>query len=181
MAYFQHLPKVQYNNKQSVYLLAKAKIVQEVFQKYGAFYPYIVKEGYTPQLVAYEEYGSPTYDWIVMFSNDVIDPYYDWPLTDAQFNASMQKKYNKNVQLLKNDIQHYVYTGITNDSQSTIDRKSWTMTSETYNQLSVSNKAGWTPVYVYDYEYQLNENKRKIQLIDSGYISQISEELRDVF
>jgi len=181
MAYFDYLPKVQYNNKQSVYLLAKAKIIQNVFEKFGTFYPYIVRQNDTPQLVAYREYGSAEYDWVVMFSNDTIDPYYDWPLTDVQFNAYMEKKYNKNVQLTKSDIQHYIYTGIGGDSQAKINRKSWGMSSETYNQLSSEDRSGWTSVSVYDYEQEKNENKRKIQLLQANYLPQIVTELRNIF
>ena len=181
MAYFEYLPKVQYNNKQSVYFLAKAKIIQNVFEKYGVFYPYIIRQNETPQIIAYNNYGSPEYDWVVMFSNDTIDPYYDWPLSDTDFNAYMEKRYNKRVPLTKADIKHYKYTGLGSDSQSTINRKSWVMSQETYNQLSAEEQSGWTSVSVYDYEQEKNEEKRKIQLLQANYLPQIVSELRDVF
>lgn len=37
---------------------------------------------------------------------------------------------------------------------------------------------GWIPLRIYDYEFQLNENKREIKLVDSRYVAQIEKELR---
>jgi hypothetical protein len=36
---------------------------------------------------------------------------------------------------------------------------------------------GWIPVRVYEYEQQLNENKREIKLIDRQYRDQIDSEI----
>lgn len=37
---------------------------------------------------------------------------------------------------------------------------------------------GWKPVRVYEYEYQLNENKREIKLVDRNYLEQVDREFR---
>ena len=37
----------------------------------------------------------------------------------------------------------------------------------------------WTAYRVYDYERDLNENKRSINLIDRNYVSQIEKEIQD--
>jgi hypothetical protein len=37
---------------------------------------------------------------------------------------------------------------------------------------------GWIPLRIYDYERQLNENKREIKLVDVRYAGQIEKELR---
>lgn len=39
---------------------------------------------------------------------------------------------------------------------------------------------GWLPLRVYDYEFQLNENKREIRLVDRKYVSQIEKEFRKI-
>lgn len=38
--------------------------------------------------------------------------------------------------------------------------------------------SGWIPLRIYDYEKQLNENKREIRLVDVRYVSQIEKEFR---
>lgn len=37
---------------------------------------------------------------------------------------------------------------------------------------------GYTPVRIYDYEHQLNENKREILVVDNRYFTQINDEFR---
>ena len=37
---------------------------------------------------------------------------------------------------------------------------------------------GWNPVRVYEYEYQINENKREIKLVDRNYLEQVDREFR---
>lgn len=181
MSYFNHLPQFQYNDKKSLYLLAKAKIIKDIFDKIDTFYPYVINEGETPQLVAFKEYGSAQYDWVVMFSNDIIDPYYDWPLTTAQFYSFLRKKYDKSPELTKGDIVHYKYTGVGGDSDSDIERKSWVMSVSTYTQSSPSERSGWEPVYVFDYELEKNEEKRKIQLLQPTYLTKIENNIQRIF
>ena len=36
----------------------------------------------------------------------------------------------------------------------------------------------WTPTRIYDYEYQLNENKRNILLIDKQYLPIVEKDLK---
>lgn len=36
----------------------------------------------------------------------------------------------------------------------------------------------WKPIRIYDYEKQINENKRELVLIDKGYRNQIVEEFK---
>jgi hypothetical protein len=37
----------------------------------------------------------------------------------------------------------------------------------------------WKPYRIYDLEYDLNENKRNILLVDKKYLSQIEDELKN--
>ena len=55
--------------------------------------PYTIKEGYKPEDVAYAYYGSTDYTWLVMMSNNIIDPYHQWPMAEADFNAYITDKY----------------------------------------------------------------------------------------
>jgi hypothetical protein len=47
--------------------------------------------------------------------------------------------------------------------------------------LSADEIAGWTPISVYDYENELNDAKRSIQLLSVNYLSQIENELAEIF
>lgn len=179
MAYFENFPKINYFSKESRNIINKAAIIAEVLSKTDGFYPYIIKDYERPDIIAFQEYNDENLDWIVYFSNGIVDPYYDWPLFPESFNSYLEKKYNKTIYELQSQISHYKYTGITNDSAEDIARKSWIMSTTTH--ALIGDTSGWTPVYVYDYEEELNEAKRSIRLINKSFVPQIKRELRDIF
>jgi len=179
MAYFKNFPKISYNGITARNLLLKSAIVAEVFAKKNAFYPYIVQDAYRPDMVAGEVYGSPFYDWVVYFSNSIVDPYYDWPLSSNDLDLFMQKKYGKTKYELMNTISYYEYTGITSDSIEDVARKSWKMSPDTH--AMIDNTAGWSAVTIYDEEVRVNDSKRSIQLLSPIYLGQIETELGSIF
>ena len=181
MSYFSYIPKTTYNGVSVKNVILKAKIIKDVFDKKMAFYPYVIKQGYRPDMVANEVYNDPYLDWVVYFSNTIVDPYYEWPLEDNDFVKYIEKKYSKNVYELQSDIYHYMYQGLTNESEEDIARKNWYMTVETHTMATTEEKAGWMPMSTYDYEYELNEKKRSIQLLSPIYIQQMKYELAEIF
>jgi len=181
MAYFNNFPKIVYNGITSRNILLKASIISEVFNSKGNFYNYIIQDGYRPDMVANDVYKDPKYDWVVYFSNYVVDPYYEWPLSTDDLNKFLTKKYGKTVYEIMSTVSHYEYTGINSDTNQDIARKSWKMSIDTHSSLSVQDLAGWSPVYIYDYETRLNDAKRSIQLLSPSYLIQIEKELSKIF
>ena len=184
MAYFKEFPLTKYNNNLSRSIILKSAIVKSVLEKTSAFYNYIIEEGYRPDMVAYEEYGSPEYDWVVYLSNNILDPYYDWPIDGKNFKGYLEAKANTDIYTLQSQILHYKYTGFTNETSEEIANVSWTMSHTTHSILSATEPesvSGWTPVFVYDYEDDLNDSRRSIKLISRTYIPQIERELAEIF
>ena len=183
MAYFNNFPKITYNDSTIRNTLLKSALVAEVFENQDSFYPYIVKDGYRPDLVANDFYGDSRYDWVVLFSNKIVDPYYEWPLSVNDFNSFLEKKYGTTIYSLQNTTSHYEYTGITGESAEDIARKSWKMSTATHAKKVTygESTAGWTAVSVYDYEDRLNEQKRSIKLLAPAYLNQIEKELATIF
>lgn len=161
-------------------ILAKINPIREHLAKFEVYYPYSIKDGERPDTIAYDYYGSSDYAWLVMIVNDIYDPYYQWPLTYSEFYDYLFKKYKKTHELMS-EICFYRYTGIGGETAEEIARKSWNMTPETYALLSPEGRSGWTPVYVYDYENELNESKRQIRLLSNQYRKQIDRELNELF
>lgn len=54
---------------------------------------YRIKDGETPRSLAYSLYANENYDWIFMTLNTLVNPYYDWPLSEESFNEYMEEKY----------------------------------------------------------------------------------------
>lgn len=179
MPYFEYFTKINYFDKQSRNIINKAALIADVLNKTDSFFPYIIKDYERPDIIAFNEYNDENLDWVVYFSNTIVDPYYDWPLFPEAFKLYLEKKYNKTVYELQSQISHYKYTGITGESQENIDRKSWLMSTTTHQ--FIDDTSGWTPVYVYDYESELNERKRSIRLLNKIYVPQLKKEIKSVF
>ena len=179
MAFFYNFQTINYLNRDARNIIAKASILPEILNKMDGFYPYIIKDYERPDMIAFNEYGDEQLDWIIYFANNITDPYYDWPLFPEDFNRYMVKKYNKTLYELQSQISHYKYLGITGESQEDIDRKSWHMSTETH--ALINDTTGWYPVYVYDYEVELNDAKRSIKLLNKTYVPQLKRELKKIF
>lgn len=148
-------------------------------EKFEVYYPYVVKEGQTPDMLADEFYNDSELDWVIYLSNKITDPYYGWPLSYKDFLSYLEMKYNVPSQTTQSMIEHYIYTGV-GESDVQIARKSWTISQETFNNLSTEEKAGWTPEYVYDLEFKSNEDKRHIRLLSPAYVEQLRQEMAEI-
>lgn len=180
MDIFENFPTIVYEGKESKNIILKAGLIKDLIKKYKVFYPYSVKDGERPDTIAYDYYGDSSYEWLVCLPNNIIDIHSEWVKSYSEFYRYMQEKYT-DVNATKNIILHYEYTGLSTDSQLDIDRISWKMSVKTFNTISSEEKSGWSPVYVYDYEDRLNEEKREIILLSNQYLGQIDREVRELF
>ena len=132
MPYFEYFTNINYFDKQSRNIINKAALIAEVLNKTDSFFPYIIKDYERPDIIAFNQYSDENLDWVVYFSNNIVDPYYDWPLFPEAFKLYLEKKYNKTIYELQSQISHYEYTGLTNETLENIDRKSWIMSTTTH-------------------------------------------------
>jgi len=183
MPYFYNFPKINYFNKEARNIILKAAIIKQVVSSVDAFFPHIIKEFERPDIIAYGYYNDENLDWLVYFSNEITDPYYDWPLFGDDFDKYIMKKYNMSIYETMSTIDHYEYTGITGESDNDIARQSWQMSVDTHGQKVAfgEDTSGWSPVYIYDYEQRLNEAKRSIRLLNRIFVPQIEKELKQIF
>jgi hypothetical protein len=147
--------------------MLKTNIIKELFLGQSIFYTYEVKDGEKPSMVAYNYYGSVDYTWLVMISNQMIDPYFDWILSDEEFQQFIISKYNS---ILAAQTLVVEYADNVSDERYSLD---------TFNYVFEGDDLdGWLiPVYAYDKEFELNEQKRNIKLIDKRFTRQITLEL----
>ena len=177
MSYFSYFPLIRYKGRIAKNLLVRTKIIEDVLLKRDIFYEYVIQEGDLPDTLADRFYGNPELDWIIYLSNDMLDPYTDWPLGYSDFNRYLEKKYGVPSFETKSLILHYRYTGLSSDTKEDIRRKSWIMSVETYNMLPPQEQSGWTEVTAYQYEDDINEEKRVINIIKPIYVNQILDEI----
>jgi hypothetical protein len=171
----------------------------------NVFYPYEIKDSDTPESIAYKLYGSSERHWIVLMFNDIIDPQYDWPLSYPNFIQYVNEKYaangaaNTTVQTglqwaqSQNNVHSYykittrASTALSSDSK-TINEKvqvtanayanviTGTSTYVLQSGKTVTETVSKEKLTYYDYEMQVNEDKRKIRLLKPEFAADVFEE-----
>ena len=98
MSYFNEFPYTEYtfpNNESKLVknISFKPEIIEKVKQERSAFETYILQDGDTVELVAHKLYNDINLHWAVMISNDMVSPYFDFPLSTTQFDEFIFQKY----------------------------------------------------------------------------------------
>ena len=91
--YFQNFPIIDYEGTQVRDITRRNGFTQLVAQNPALYLPFTVKEGERPEDIADYYYGSTDYTWLVYMSNNIIDPYHQWPMAEADFNNYLIEKY----------------------------------------------------------------------------------------
>jgi hypothetical protein len=93
MNYFNKFPTVVYDGQLAKNLLARAKLSDETRNNKIVFQKYTMNDLDRVDVLSNYYYDNPGYSWLVWFSNDVIDPYYDMPLSELDFTRYVENKY----------------------------------------------------------------------------------------
>jgi len=99
--YFSKFPLVKYPIKDgTTFRFAYARnLLRRVILSDGlkssdsAFIEYDIKDGERPEHIAEKLYGDPTYHWLVLLTNEIVDPYHDWYKSDSSMQEFIQTKY----------------------------------------------------------------------------------------
>lgn len=91
--YFENFPTINYQGRNVRDITRRNKFLKSVTTNPLLFLPYTVKEGERPENIAYNYYGSTDYTWLVYLSNNIVDPYHQWPLSEEDFHKYLIQKY----------------------------------------------------------------------------------------
>lgn len=147
MKYFSNFRSLQYSldeNDLEFKLiknpLTRVKFINDVLKNIQLFYEYDLSETDTPEIIAHKLYDDPNRYWIVLMSNNLIDPYYDVPLNDNNFESFLTSKYDS-VSNSQAHIHHYERrTTLTSNKDGTITTKEYInqLNEYSYNHLTNS-------------------------------------------
>ena len=189
--FFANYPRIAYdisgNNSTvpdftvAVNLMIRNKLKDAAVDDVTVFYPYVVPEGMRPDVLAYQYYGSTIYTWTIYLVNNIVDPYYEWPLSYKDLRAYIIQKYGS-IEIAQSQIHHYEYIARARAEQTKLDDAVPEYTLEIdYQTYTGTEDDERKIVYAYGYEQDLNESKREIQLIDAQFIQGIQDEARGLF
>ena len=125
---------------------------------------YDVKNGETPESLADKLYGDSEYHWIIMLINDITDRYHEWPMSEAQFSQYLKDKYSN-----PDAVHHYEISQESGDTDIKIN-------------IGTSNADYPTATLItnYEYEQKLQDDRRKIRLLDPSFINQFVTEYKSL-
>ena len=170
MSYFNQFPLLAYNIKgDNSYklvtdILRRVKLRANIRNGMFMFDNYDVKEGETPETVAYKWFGHSEYHWVILMTNNITDRYYEWPLTQPQFQLHLEDKYGVgNI-----DSTHHYEVSQTSGPTSSRDSSHLVEVN--------SDASGATAITNREYEQREQDKLRQIRLLDQKYLGAFVEE-----
>lgn len=149
MNYFNKFPLINYNGHMAVNLLTRAQISPQTRAQKTIYYPYTIRDYDRADTLSENYYDSPEYSWLIWMTNDMIDPYYDYPLSDEDFDAYVTDKYGSIANAYR-QIKYYRTKWSNEEAITSISA---------YNALNDSFKKYYDPVV--DVNYTITGYKRK--------------------
>ena len=194
MGYFQELPNILHpslfpsrNKVESTIvvknLFKRSKLRTDVDQAITAFNYFDIKEGMRPDMVAQELYDNPELDWVVLTSNNITNIRNEWPLSHNDLHEYMLEKYGSDANIAK---VHHFETREILDEFSRVIMPAGLQVDENFtfkyknSTNSILNVNPVSAITNYQYEVKLNDQKRKIRILKSEFLSAFISEHREI-
>lgn len=147
--YFKKFPLIFYSFDESTKQIVRditLRVKQASFIKDSIYIydKYSVMDGERPETVAAKIYGNPFLHWVLMNTNDIIDPYEDWPRSEREVIDWV----SQNMDPL--EIHHYE------------NRNGEWVENNAFESIPVTNE---------DYYISLNDKKRLINIVKPELVS----------
>jgi len=186
--YFSLSPNIQYDTKpvkfpfsQSDYVVAnnffrRFKIDEDKFSYSVFFKKYAIKEGDRWDTIANLAYGSPLYDWVLILTNNVINPQFEFPVAEYELRDLVENP---------DDVAYYETTELKNQDGDVVLEAGLKVDAafRSRNYVFVNSRANNTLVYsqtlgsnvsraVTNFEVATreNESRREIYILKSEYL-----------
>jgi hypothetical protein len=130
----------------------------------GILQDYFVKEYETPHSVSFDLYNDPGYWWLIIFFNEDMNSFYDWPMRTELLTEYCQEKYQDS-----NAIYGYINT----ETNKYVDLK----TKQSLDDGDVELGSLYRPITNLEYETEQNNKKRYIKVPAPESLSKILEYL----
>jgi hypothetical protein len=134
-----------------------------------SFESYVIPGSDKPYQVSQRIYNTPEYEWVILITNNITNVYKQWPKSDDEFFIYFRKKYGTQLE----GIHHYATREIKFDDITILQEG--LIVDQSYTHLRpdgivLTGNQVIKPVSNYEYEWEQNEEKRKIYLLDPSVI-----------
>ena len=171
MAYFTNFPKGYYDIKGNgqvklvTDLMRRIKVRSKIRDEASLYQTYDVPNGERPETTAFKHFGDTELHWVILMTNDITDAYYEWPLSEQDFETYVRDKYAN-----PDAVHHYEKT------QSS-GRQTGNGPEDYTHKVQVNSDAGGAQsVSNYEYEQRLQDERRTIKLLQPQFLGLFIEE-----
>ena len=200
--YFSLTPDISYDTKPTSFPFSESDriIAKNFFRRYkindnlfgyATFYSkYSINQGVKIETIAERYYGKPTYDWVIVLTNNFINPQFSFPLGDNTIRKIAEEKYGDDA---FSGVHHYetieTKSGQTIGGKPVIalegglivDKKFYDSPFTYWNGTQNVTVAGNTvskKVLNFDHEITENEKKREIFILRKKFFIKFIEEFK---
>jgi len=194
--YFRSIPNLEYGTKpisypfsESDYVVAKNffrryRVNEDVFSYAVYFKRYSVLEGETIYQVAEKAYEDPLLDWVVVLTNGMVNPLFDWPMSGSELRKHCEANYDNPY----GTIHHYEVVEAYAENGVPILQEGLKVDETFYNSIykywdgtqtrSIPGSNISRPVTVFEHEETENEKKREIYILKPNYLTAFMDDFR---
>ena len=133
--FFEKFPTITYANTTAVDITKRITMLDIASSNPYIYYPYEITSDERAEQFSNRYYSDSYKSWILYISNKIIDPYYEWYLTQEQFQQFIIKKYGSIENSNKIKFYRNSYENVPNISVSF------------YDALPILLKGYWEAVY----------------------------------
>ena len=172
--YFSRFDKIQYgfdkdNFKIVTDVMKRVKVKDKVLNEFSLYDKYDVQSGDTPESIAFKHFGNADFHWVILLTNNIVDRYYDWPMSEQEFEVFLKDKYTE-----PGGIHHYEIT------QSSGKQTGNGPTDYSHKVEVNSTVSGAQSVSNREYEQRLQDQKRLIKLLNPQFLQTFLSEFNDL-
>jgi hypothetical protein len=194
--YFSKIPDFEYvsrlpDAKIGDYIVVKnlfkrGFLREDIFQNLSVFEKYQINGNDRPDNVAFDFYNNSNLDWLVLTCNNILNVQTEWPLRQDDLDRFLLDKYG-NYDTLFNGVHHYETVEIKDTSKVTIlpagmqvdsdfsisyfDQNLGTVVTSSDVKEEITN---------YQYEDDLQTDKRNLFLLKPRYLNLVLDDLEDM-
>ena len=126
-SYFSYLPNIELAVRpiQFPWSEQQYKVAKNIFRRFKIndsaldtamyFRKLTVTDADRPDVISQKVYGTSDYDWVILMSNNVINPYFDWPMSQPVLDDYINQKY-----AAPYEVKHYETREVKNSAGATV-------------------------------------------------------------
>lgn len=203
-SYFRQLPSFEYVSRvpdakigdyiEVKNIFKRGFLREDIFSKLSFFEKYKIEGNERPDNIAYKVYNDSNLDWVVLIANNITNIQTEWPMENSIFDLYLRDKYGKGLSTeeeiynnIYNGVHHYETTEVKNRQGVVIVptglqvENGYSVSYYDYiDELQIDSGNIAVPVTNYQYEENIENNKRNIYLLKPRYLNIVLDDMQEL-